>query len=122
MPLAMKRGAQWAIAARTFGSLIVILRPDDRQLQRPVVDAFAARLDDDAVGVDVRPVRDEVDAVHVDRPRLHAVVAEEPAGGAQVLDRLAGADLGDHALVAGAGDLVPEAAHGIRRLAEADRL
>ena len=73
------------------------------------------------LGGDVRIVGDEVDAVALGRPRLHAVVAEEFARRRACSRRLAGRDLGDDLLVAGQRDLVPELAHHVGRLAERDR-
>ena len=58
---------------------------------------------------------------HLGRPRLIAVVAEKLAGLAHRFRRLARRDLGDNALISRQRDLVPEFAHHLGRLAEADR-
>src|SRR5262249_11544068 len=79
------------------------------------------RLAPHMLGAEVAVIGDEVDAVALRRPRLHALVAEEFAGDADVLSRLAGRDFGDDALVARERDLLPEFSHHLGRLADADR-
>src|SRR6185437_2443578 len=66
-------------------------------------------------------VGNEIDAVTLRRARLHAVIAEELAGRAHRFGRPAGRDFGDDLVVAGQRDLIPELAHHVGRLAEADR-
>src|SRR5690348_4809678 len=58
------------------------------------------RLGVDPIGEDMRAVADEIDAVGMNGPRLHALLAEEAPGRANALDRIARLDLGHHALEA----------------------
>src|SRR3984893_12790488 len=50
------------------------------------------RLGVDAIGKDVRAIGDEIDAMGMDRARLHALLAEEFAGRRDGLDRIARLD------------------------------
>src|SRR5216684_419744 len=69
----------------------------------------------------VRTGSHQVDAMNVDRTGLRAVLAEEPPGGARVLERSVGANGLDHALEAGQNDVVEETPHVCRRLADTHR-
>src|SRR5262245_22306084 len=84
------------------------------------LEDFLKRLGGDVLGDHVRLVGDEIDAVHLRRTRLVAVVAEEAARLPHILDRLAGRDLGDDLLVARQRDLLPEIAHHVIWLAHAN--
>src|SRR6266853_22813 len=69
----------------------------------------------------VRGRGDDIDAVDLRRARLYALVAKELRRNADIIDRVAGPDLGDDPPIAGERDLVPEPLHHFGRLSDADR-
>src|SRR5437660_814404 len=105
----------------TLANLSILKTGKAKAIRFSTLDAICRQLGVHVLAEHVRAVGDQIDAMRMDRARLHALLAEEFSRLADRLERIARSDLGRHLLEAGQRDFLPEALHHVGRPADADR-